>query len=375
MDFSIHEVLISQNVLDCEPNTPMFVNLPLKHLVGIDGVSPLFIVDCLELKAYAKGDHREVPVKFTLMDCKARRVLTSEPSVHPVEWVHSTEVRKLPTPASGTDEHPFKRRYPLDDEDNRVSIINALGFLMDELGYTVTNACSALSMTEGPKKLTSTFECERCQEHGFYFLDDHGLWLRRCPGQGPGALLGHPDSAAVFVCRAPYKGERAMQGDKGELALHCLVELLHQPSAERLPYQPRVTGELNNLLLLRCDAKYLTKLYRCIGAYAENLCVVTDVHANVKLMFESPARLELLQGKMSMNLIYGDSLAMIHQALLREETKPFQGAGQDEQHCGPPVLRLPLQAREDVILRRRVINFSQTSHMTLQEFAASIYAD
>ena len=297
MDFSIHEVLISQRVVNSEPNTPMFVNLPLKHLVGINSISPLFLVDRLELKAYAQGDHREVPVKFTLMDCKARRVLTSEPSSHPIEWVHSTEARKIPTPASGTNEQPFKRLYSLDEEDNRVSMINALRFLMSKLDYIVANAHVALSITDGPKKLTSNFECACCQQHGSYILDDRGLWLKRCPG--PGVPLGFHGT----VC-TPFKGAMIKTD---ELALQCLVELLQQPATNMLPYQPQVRTEHNHLLLLRCDAKYLTELYRCVGAYAENVCILTDANSNVKLMFESPAKVELLQGKLSMNLIYGES--------------------------------------------------------------------
>lgn len=368
MDFSIHEVLISQRVFNCEPNTPMFVNLPLKHLVGINGISPLFLVDRLELKAYAEGDHREVPVKFTLMDCKARRVLTSEPSWHPVEWVQSTEARKLPTPASGTNEHPFKRFYTLDDEDNRVSLINALRFLMSKTDYIEANACAALSMTEGPRSLALNFECACCQEHASYILDDQGLWLKRCPGRGVGELLGSPG----LVCCTPLKG---VMLKKDELALQCLVDLLHLPATDMLPYQPQVRTELNHLLLLRSDAKYLTELYRCVGAYAENLCILTDANANVKLMFESPAKVELLQGKMSINLIYGESLAIIHDTLIHEENKLLQGDGKEDEYYKADMFRLPLQAREDVILRRRIMNFFVESGMTVQEFAAYIYTD
>ena len=365
MDFSIHEVLISQRVVNSDPNTPMFVNLPLKHLVGINGISPLFLVDRLELKAYAQGDHREVPVKFTLMDCKARRVLTSEPSCHPIEWVSSTEARKLPTPASGTNEQPFKRLYSLDEEDNRVSMINALRFVMSKLDNIVANASAALSMTEGRKKLTSNFECVCCREHASCTLDDRGLWLKRCPSPGYGP--GFPGLA----CCTPSE-ETVIKKD--ERALQCLVDLLQQPATDMLPYQPQVRTELNHLLLLRHDAEYLTDLYRCVGAYAENLCILTDANANVKLMFESPANVELLQGKMCLNLIYGESLAILHDTLLLEENKNLQGEGRDE-YSKAAMFRLPLQAREDVILRRSIMSFFRAPNMTIQEFAANIYDD
>lgn len=131
MSFGQKEYLFSHtmNRATSQARQPVMFKIDLRSLIPLGDCSTLFVIDNMSVTAYKQGTLERIPVRFTVLNDNAKRVLTNDLSKQSSRWQVDVNGRSS-LKIAGTDTEPFSRALSTYDEENRQALVNVLAFTM-----------------------------------------------------------------------------------------------------------------------------------------------------------------------------------------------------------------------------------------------------
>lgn len=349
---------------------PVLFTIDLRELISPfgGGCSPMFVIERMSLQAYRRDTSERIPAKFAVLNYAKNKVVTNDTSRLSSVWeVPLTSEEPTSVRIAGTDSDDFCRTVSTNDDDNRLALLNVLGFMMTG---SVQASKGARSSLEAMKDCASS-------EH---FAFSCGLCGRECEATVIACKPGFP-SLSLPLCVDGFAcvPEQSSSMSPKARTYRSLISLLRTAYEDNLTLVDRAVktafenwgdkryfrhGDRQVEVFPHPLILFVVSLYDTLSEQANNFVAVNDREPGVKVLVESPAeKLGYVRGSVTLTLLYGDSVLDVYRNVSAQPGSV--DSAEDTLDVNAAVSRLGC----DALLRRFPLDFQcEHRHLTIAEW-------